>query len=349
MFQAARRFTLIPALLLCLGAFAAPAEAQPRPPRPQPEAPEAEYDRLFMVGLQALTARNLKVGERVFKRCIKLFPDRAVSYYNLACAYALQGKTSEAVAQIRISFEKGFQDVSHLERDMDLEKIRRAPAFRKAMSDFKEQILQEFDRPLTYLPDKGKKAPILVVIHDQGGKPTSDLMELQEAFPSFAIVMPLGKLDQARNVHVWDGRAEFVITHGLRRFLREEAKRVDANRLFVIGEGAAGRIALQVSAQNPELVTGGVLVAGPGLEVAASDTDLSGLRAYLVVNEQDRREVIGGILARNALAEADCPTVLERYRLPKPFTKDRAVMLRGLSWLQGNQTSLPGSKGSREF
>lgn len=347
MLHAAR--TLIPALLLCLGAFTLPTYAQGRVPRPPAEAPEEEYDRLFRLGLQALTDRNLPIGERIFKRCIQLFPDRPVSYYNLACAYALQGKAQEAVEQIRVAFEKGFQDVSHLERDMDLEKIRRTPVFRKAMSDFKAAILKDFDRPLTHVPEVQGKAPILVVIHDQGGKPTSDMMELKEAFPDYAIVIPMGKLDPSKGAHNWDQRAEFVITNGVRKFLEEESKYLDTDRIFVIGEGAAGRIALQVAAQNPELATGGVLVAGPGLEAAVSDTDLSGLKVYMVVNEQDQREVIGGIIARNALADADCPSVLERYRLPKPFTKDRAVMLRGLAWLQGKKISLPGAKGSREF
>lgn len=346
MFHAAR---LIPALLLCLSAFALPAYAQQRPPRPAAEAPEQEYDRLFRLGLKALTERNLPIGVRIFKRCITLFPDRAVSYYNLACAYALQGKTAPAVEQLRLSFEKGFQDVSHLERDMDLENLRRTPAFRKAMSDFKTTVMKDFDRPLTHVPEAQGKAPILVVIHDQGGKPTSDMIELKEAFPGYAIVMPLGKLDPSKNAHNWDQRAEFVITSGVRTFLEEEAKHLDTERLYVIGEGVAGRIALQVAVQNPELATGGVLVAGSGLEAPVSDTDLSGLKVYMVVNEQDQREVIGGIIARNALADAGCPSVLERYRLPKPFTKDRAVMLRGLGWLQGKKVSLPGAKGSREF
>lgn len=341
--------TLIPALLLCLGAFALPAQAQGRPPQPQAEAPEQEYERLFALGLQALTERNLPIGERIFKRCIQLFPDRPVSYYNLACAYALQGKAAEAVEQLRVAFEKGFQDVSHLERDMDLEKIRRTPVFRKAMSDFKAAIMKDYDRPLTTVPEVQGKAPVLVVIHDQGGKPTSDMMELKEAFPGYAIVMPMGKLDPRKNAHDWDQRAEFVISHGVRKFFEEEGEHLDTDRVYVVAEGQSGRIALQFAVHNPELATGGVLVAGPGLHAAVSDSDLSGLKVYMVVNEQDQNEVVGGIIARNALADADCPSVLERYRLPTPFTKDRAVMLRGLAWLQGKKVSLPGAKGSREF
>ncbi len=346
MLHAAR---LILALLLCLSAFALPSYAQGRPPQPAAEEPEQEYDRLFRLGLKALTERNLPIGERIFKRCIQLFPDRPVSYYNLACAYALQGKAAPAVEQLRLSFEKGFQDVAHLERDMDLQPIRRTPVFRKAMSDFKATIMKEFDRPLTHVPEVQGKAPVLVVIHDQGGKPTSDMLELKEAFPDYALVLPMGKLDPTKNAHSWDQRSEFVITSGVRKFLEEEAKHLDTDRIYVIGEGAAGQIALQFAAQNPELATGGVLVAGPGLEAPVSDTDLSGLKVYMVVNEQDQREVIGGIIARNALADADCPSVLERYRLPKPFTKDRAVMLRGLAWLQGKKISLPGADGSRDF
>lgn len=342
MLHASRRLPLLPALILCLVASAGTSFAQ------QAEAPEQEYDRLFQIGLRAIGERDLNLSERIFKRCIQLFPDRPVSYYNLACTYSLMGKAPEAVAQLRASFERGFQDVAHMQRDMDLEKIRRTPVFRKAISDFEEQILGEFDQPLTHVPQGGSN-PVLVWIHDQQAKPTSDLQALREAFPDWAIVLPLGKKDEKTNSHVWDGRNEFVISHGLRNFLRDQAEHVDRDRIVFVGEGVAGQLALQVASHNPELASLGVIASGPGLEGAVQGTDLSGLKAYLVVNEQDTREVVGGILARNALAEDDCPVVLERYRLAKPFTKDRAVLLRALGWIQGKEVSLPGAGDAREF
>ena len=343
MLQAARRLPLLPALILCLSALIAPGFAQ------EQGTPEEEYDRLFQVGLQAITDRDLGLSERAFKRCVQLFPDRAVSYYNLACTYSLMDKAPEAVEQLRASFQRGFQDVSHMERDLDLEKIRRNPVFRKAISDFKEIILKDFDQALTEIPAGKTKLPVLVWIHDQQGKPTSDMAELKDAFPDWAIVMPMGKLDPANNTHVWDGRSEFVISDRVRGVLRDNAARLDADRVVFVGEGIAGQLALQAATHNPELARLGVIAAGPGLEGPVQDTSLTGLRAYLVVNAQDGREVAGGIIARNALAKDKSPVVLERYGQPKPFTRDRAVLLRALAWLQGEKVELPGAGSVQEF
>lgn len=343
MLQAARRLPLLPALILCLCAFAAQGFAQ------EQASPEEEYDRLFQIGLQAISDRDLSLSERAFKRCVQLFPDRAVSYYNLACTYSLMDKAPEAVEQLRASFERGFQDVAHMERDLDLEKIRRSPVFRKAISDFKELILKDYDQALTEIPAGSGKVPVLVWIHDQQGKPTSDMQELKAAFPDWAIVMPLGKLDPQTNSHVWDGRSEFVITDRTRKVLHDQAERLDLERVVFVGEGIAGQLALQAATHNPELASLGVIAAGPGLEGPVQDTDLSGLKAYLLVNEQDGREVAGGILARNALAQDKCPVVLERLGQPKPLTRDRAVFLRALSWLQGKKVQLPGAGSVREF
>jgi tetratricopeptide (TPR) repeat protein len=52
-----------------------------------------------------------------------------VAHYNLACVRARQGAAAEAVAELRQAVERGFSDVSALNRDPDLAMVRSAPGF----------------------------------------------------------------------------------------------------------------------------------------------------------------------------------------------------------------------------
>lgn len=330
-----------PLLALLLGLFlASPGLAQQQQP-----SKEERYDQAFRAGLQLLTDRKIDASIRAFAACVRLFPDRPVAYYNLACAYSLKKDAQKSVEFLRQSFEKGFQDLSHYQRDMDLDPIRRSPAFRKAFSEFEAKVLGGIEPALSHVPE-GSKAPLLVYLHDLRDQPTKQLEELRAAFPEWAILVPRGFKDPQRGVYYWDQRGEFVVTQRLRTFLREHPQ-VDASQAVVVGEGIAGPLAVQVAVHNPDIV-GGVLAAGAGLE-GAVEGDLSDTRAYLVVHEKDPRQVAGGIVARNAFAEADSSVVLERYMLDKPFSKDRALLLRGVGWLRGKRVTLPGAGEEHEL
>ena len=330
-----------PLLALLLGLLlAGPASAQQQQP-----SKEERYDQAFQAGLQLLTDRKIDASIRAFGMCVQLFPDRPVAYYNLACAYSLKKDEQKAVEFLRQSFAKGFQDLSHYQRDMDLEPIRRGPAFRKAFSEFASKVLGGLEPALSHVP-AGAKAPVLVYVPDLRDDPSKQLEDLRAAFPEWAILVPRGFKDPQRGIYYWDQRGEFVVTQRLRTFLREHPQ-VDASQAVIVGEGIAGPLAVQVAVHNPDII-GGVLAAGAGLE-GAVDADLSDTRAYLVVHEKDPRQVAGGIVARNAFAQAEAAVVLERYMLDKPFSKDRALLLRGVGWLRGKRVTLPGAGDEHEL
>ncbi|MGE0710793.1 MAG: hypothetical protein AB7N76_27645 [Planctomycetota bacterium] len=308
---------------------------------------EELYDRAFQEGLRSLSARRLDESIRLFGECVRIYPDRPVSYYNLACAFSLKQDPARAVEFLRQSFEKGFQDLAHMGRDMDLEPIRRSPAYRKAMGEFEEKLLALSPEPLSALPDSAAGAPLLVFVHDGGDDPRKGLETMQGAFPGWAVLAPRGVHDRARDVYLWDQRGEFLVTQRLRAFLAAHQE-LDRRRVVIVGEGVAGRLALSVAVHNPDLISG-ALVAGEGLHVAVDDVDLAGSRAYLVVHERNPSQVAGGELARDAFARAGRDVVLERYKLDKPLSKDQALLLRGVAWLQGKEVTLPGAGAEREF
>lgn len=67
--------------------------------------------------------------------------------YNVACIYALQGKSAQAVEWLRRTVETGMPNYTLFSRDPHLDKIRMEPAFVRFMADLKprfEKYQQEF-------------------------------------------------------------------------------------------------------------------------------------------------------------------------------------------------------------
>lgn len=53
----------------------------------------------------------------------------AIATYNIACVHALQGRSEEALAALRLAVERGFRRPLQLRRDPDLAALRAAPEF----------------------------------------------------------------------------------------------------------------------------------------------------------------------------------------------------------------------------
>ena len=54
---------------------------------------------------------------------------RQVAYYNIACCRSLQGKTKAALDAFAKALDAGYDDFDHLEKDTDLDPIRKDPRF----------------------------------------------------------------------------------------------------------------------------------------------------------------------------------------------------------------------------
>lgn len=344
MMQRALPMTLGAALLLGL-TFGAPAPAQAQF-QPQ-ESKESQFRRYFVEGLKALTARKLPQSERLFLACVRLFPNRPVAYYNLACARSLMKDTTRAVQYLRQSFERGYRDLAHMNRDMDLDPIRRTPAYRKAMGEFEVKVLEQIQPALTQTPAGAAKFPVIVYLHNNRGRPQAEFDALKAAFPQWGVVAPLGPASTTAGRHYWDQRGEFIVMHRVRAYLKANP-RVDTKQVFVMGEGLVGRLAVTCAANNGDVFSG-VLAAGYSLNAGIGDADVSDLRAYLVIQKGNKAQAEAGRLARDAFAEVKSPVVLQRYELAKPFTSDRALVLRALAWLQGKKVVLPGAGKEKLF
>jgi tetratricopeptide (TPR) repeat protein len=77
-------------------------------------------------------ARALQVDRRL----VRLLPDRAIPWYNLACSYAVLGMIDPAFAALQRALELGYRHLGHLRRDPDLKALRRDPRFARLLRRF---------------------------------------------------------------------------------------------------------------------------------------------------------------------------------------------------------------------
>jgi hypothetical protein len=60
--------------------------------------------------------------------------------YNLACCFAAQGRTAEALDVVRAALDNGFDDVQALKTDSDLAPLRKGGALDKLLSDWASPV-----------------------------------------------------------------------------------------------------------------------------------------------------------------------------------------------------------------
>jgi tetratricopeptide (TPR) repeat protein len=78
------------------------------------------------------SARALQIDRRL----VRLLPDRAIPWYNLACSYAVLGLIDPAISALQKALELGYRHLDHLRRDPDLKSLRHDPRFARLLRRF---------------------------------------------------------------------------------------------------------------------------------------------------------------------------------------------------------------------
>jgi tetratricopeptide (TPR) repeat protein len=71
----------------------------------------------------------MKRAVELDRRLVELRPDDFLARYNLACSLARAGKADEAIDSLSRAILLGYDDLSHMESDPDLESLRNHPDF----------------------------------------------------------------------------------------------------------------------------------------------------------------------------------------------------------------------------
>jgi tetratricopeptide (TPR) repeat protein len=90
-------------------------------------------DVLVALG-SAYTRRGLhEQGLRVDLRLAQLRGEDPITWYNLACSYSLLKRVEEAMASLRESINRGYRDLSYMQKDPDLLCLRQSPKYRQLL------------------------------------------------------------------------------------------------------------------------------------------------------------------------------------------------------------------------
>jgi thioredoxin-like negative regulator of GroEL len=68
-------------------------------------------------------------GIEIDKRLVALNPDDPRMRYNLACSYALSGRSMDALDTLAQAVDLGFKDVNLMRKDRDLDRLRDDPRY----------------------------------------------------------------------------------------------------------------------------------------------------------------------------------------------------------------------------
>lgn len=79
-----------------------------------------------LVSRKGLVKRAVELDRRL----VELMPDDFLARYNLACSLARAGRPDEAIDSLSRAILLGYDDLSHMETDPDLESLRDHPDFR---------------------------------------------------------------------------------------------------------------------------------------------------------------------------------------------------------------------------
>lgn len=86
---------------------------------------------------EAYTRRGLhEKGLEIDLRLTRLRESDPLTWYNLACSYSLLKRVDESLEALRRSFELGYRDMNHLQRDPDLNNLRQSPKYRELIESF---------------------------------------------------------------------------------------------------------------------------------------------------------------------------------------------------------------------
>jgi tetratricopeptide (TPR) repeat protein len=94
-------------------------------------------------GNKYLQAKKYEQAEKQYLAVLELEPKNEIALYNLACAYSLWGKTDEAFVYLKKSIEAGFDDVSHMDKDTDLDPIRDDPRYKALLDPIRKKKAQQ--------------------------------------------------------------------------------------------------------------------------------------------------------------------------------------------------------------
>jgi tetratricopeptide (TPR) repeat protein len=103
--------------------------------RAKAESNEKDGSNWFQLGFSLHNEGRYDEARKAFERSAELDFNRMQSIYNIACGYARQGNSDQAMAWLKKAWDAGFNDVNQYKNDADLESLRDDPRFEALISN----------------------------------------------------------------------------------------------------------------------------------------------------------------------------------------------------------------------
>lgn len=127
-------WSLVPAGAAPAGAPTTRPAAATRPAKPDGADRAARIARLHGRAVALAEAGKYDQCKPVLERLLQLDPANKVAWYNLACAESRLGRPQRAIDHLRRAVSHGFSDFRHMQRDADLEAVRKSPAYQQLLT-----------------------------------------------------------------------------------------------------------------------------------------------------------------------------------------------------------------------
>jgi len=131
--------------------------------------------------------------EPVIKQILEISPHNPIAWYNYACYQSRVGQGDKAIESLTRAIEHGYSSFGYLERDPDLDAIRKLPDYRKlrALQDrvqreraskVREALVKQFGKDYVYEIDHDRKLVFATNVDSQ------TLSEMKQRLTTYATV-----------------------------------------------------------------------------------------------------------------------------------------------------------------
>ena len=95
------------------------------------EKDPGHVDALINLGVLYLYDRDFPAAQASFEKAIRLRPESADPFYNMACLFALKGQTEDGLAYLERAYSLNPSVREWARRDGDLDSLRKSPEFER--------------------------------------------------------------------------------------------------------------------------------------------------------------------------------------------------------------------------
>ena len=92
---------------------------------------------LIQLGAEYLKQRNYREALFCFETILSYRPEDPVAAYNAACTYSRMGFKKDALRCLKLAAQNGFRDFSLMEKDSDLDSIRKEPGYQEVLGELR--------------------------------------------------------------------------------------------------------------------------------------------------------------------------------------------------------------------